>query len=235
MAADYAFKFARCTISGECFNGAEQWSTGFQMGFAESDVASIDPGAAGALAAAWEVFFENSIHHIPDEYKTLQTKVALINTNGTTDTGQISYHSLSPVVSGGSPDNPMPPQISLALTMTSQLQRGLASKGRMYLPGYAHTVEAATGRIPTARAQEVANGMKLFFDTINDDVLLPGVVVLASKGHKTAALDTNNQPVYVDGITTTVTGCRVGNVFDTQRRRRNDLTETYSTAVLDIA
>jgi hypothetical protein len=235
MAADYAYAFARCTITGDCFGGTERWSTGFQVGFEESAVASIDPGAAGALAAAWEVFFENSVHHIPDEYRTLETKVALINTNGTTNLDEISWHTLSPIVVGGSPDNPMPAQITVAATMTSQLQRGIGSKGRMFLPGYAHTVEAATGKIPTARTAELATGMKLFFDTINDNVLLPGIVIIASKGHKTAALDENGQPVYVDGINRTVTGVRVGNVYDTQRRRRNELTEQYSTAVLDIA
>lgn len=235
MAADYQYKFARVTITGDCYGGAEHWQTGFQLGNNAGDVESVDPLAAGAVAAAWEVFFENSIHHIPTTYRTTEVKVSLINTNGTTDMGQISYHTLSPVITGGSPDNPLPPQVALAVTMTSQLQRGLASKGRMYLPGYAHTVDGATGKIPPARAQEVANGMKLFFDTVNDSVLVPGTVVLASKGHKTTALDTNNQPVYVDGITTTVTGCRVGNVFDTQRRRRNELGEVYSTAVLEIA
>lgn len=235
MAADYAFAFARCTITGDCFGGTERWSTGFQMGFAESAVEAIEPTAAEGLAEAWEVFFENSVHHIPDEFRTLETKVALISATGVTDTGQISYHTLSPIVVGGSPDNPMPAQITVAATMTSQLQRGIGSKGRMYLPGYAHTVEAATGKIPTARTAELATGMKLFFDTLNDDVRLPGVVIIASKGHKTAALDGNGQPVYVDGISTTVTGVRVGNVFDTQRRRRNELTEQYSTAVLEIA
>lgn len=232
MAADYAFPFARVTISGDCFGGAEQWSTGFQMGFEASAVTDIDPGAAQAVAAAWEVFFENSIHHIPDEYRTTETKVALINANGTTNVDEISYHTLSPVVVGGSPDNPMPAQITVAATLTSQFQRGLASKGRMYLPGYAHTVQAADGKIPTARTAELVAGIKLFLDTVNANVLLPGLVIIASKGHKTGALDANNQPVYVDGRNAVVTGCRIGNVYDTQRRRRNDLTEQYSTAVL---
>lgn len=232
MAADYAYKFARIVISGDCFSGAEHWATGLQMGNQDADVTSIDPLAAEKVADAWKVFWINSTYHFSNSFRTLQTKVSLINTNGTTDTGQISYHTLSPVSVGGSPDNPMPAQITLAATMTSQLQRGLASKGRMYLPGFAHTVEAATGKIPSARTAEVATGFKTFLDTLAASVYLPERVVLASKGHKTATLDANGQPVYVDGVQQTVTGCRIGNVFDTQRRRRNELTEQYSTAVL---
>jgi hypothetical protein len=232
MAADYAYKFARVTISGDCYSGAEQWATGLQMGNQDADVTTIDPLAAQHVADAWKVYWQNNLYHFSNSFRTLQTKVALINTNGTTDTGQISYHTLSPVSVGGSSDNPMPAQITVAATMTSQLQRGIASKGRMYLPGFAHTIESATGKIPSARTAELVAGFKAFLDTLQADVYLPERVVLASKGHKTATLDANGQPVYVDGIQMTVTGCRIGNVFDTQRRRRNQLTEQYSTAVL---
>lgn len=232
MAADYEYKFARIVISGDCYGGAEQWATGFQMGNSGADVTTIDPLAAEKVADAWKVFWINSTYHFSSSFRTTNTKVSLINTNGTTDVSNISYHTLSPVSVGGSPDNPMPAQITLAATMSSNNPRGLASKGRMYLPGFAHTVEAATGKVPTARTAEIATGFKAFLDAVNASVYLPERVVIASKGHKTAALDTNGQPVYTDGITAIITGVRIGNVFDTQRRRRNQLTEQYSTATL---
>jgi hypothetical protein len=232
MAADYQYKFARITLSGDCYGGAEQWATGLQMGEIDADVTTIQPLAAEKVADAFKVFFQNSTYHFSNSFRFTQSKVALINTNGTTDTGQISYHTLSPVSVGGSPDNPMPAQITLAATMSSQLQRGLASKGRMYLPGFAHTVESGTGKVPSARTAEIATGFKAFLDALNASLFLPAKVVLASKGHKTNTLDENGQPVYTDGIQTVVTGVRIGNVLDTQRRRRNQLTEQYSTATL---
>jgi len=235
MAADYAHTFCRVTISGTCFNGAEHWSTGFQSGFEAADVPSVDVGAAEAVSNAWETFFENSAHHIPTIYRTTQVKVALIGLTGVTDEANIDYYFPSAAITGGSPDGPMPPQITLAATMTSNNQRGLASKGRMYLPGYARSVDGQTGRIPSGDVNTLNTGFKLFLDTVNDAALLPGFVIIASKGHKTQALDTNNQPVYVDGVNALVTGCRIGDVFDTQRRRRNELGETYNTKVLEVA
>jgi hypothetical protein len=232
MAADYSFPFARVTISGDCFGGTERWSTGFQMGYGESGVESIDDLSAERVAVHWRAFFTNSLYHIPGGYRTLETKVAVINTNGTTNQDEISYHTLSPVAVGGSPDNPMPPQITVAATLKTEIQRGIGTRGRMFLPGYAHSVEVATGKIPSARTQELANGIKTFIDACNADVLLPGKVIVASKGHKTQQLDANGQPVYVGGVNVNVTSVRVGNVYDTQRRRRNELVENYTTATL---
>jgi len=48
-------------------------------------------------------------------------------------------------------------------------------------------------------------------------------VILASAGRGTAGTGARNEPV---------TRIRVGNVYDTQRRRRNQLAETYVSANL---
>jgi hypothetical protein len=199
MAADYSYRFFRVTFSGTCFNGAEDWSTGLQIGEEGGDQATTPVGMAEQIATKWETFFENSAHHIASTYKSVLVKVALINTNGTTDEDNIDYYNFPGTVQGGSSDPPMPPQITLAATMTSDFQRGLAAKGRMYLPGIAHSVEATTGRLPSSM---------------------------------TETLDANGHPVYVDGRNAEVTGCRIGSVYDTQRRRRNHLGEAYNTKVL---
>jgi hypothetical protein len=232
MAADYSYRFFRVTFSGTCFNGAEDWSTGLQIGEEGGDQATTPVGMAEQIATKWETFFENSAHHIASTYKSVLVKVALINTNGTTDEDNIDYYNFPGTVQGGSSDPPMPPQITLAATMTSDFQRGLAAKGRMYLPGIAHSVEATTGRLPSSMTETLNTGFKTFLDAINADTDIPGNVIIASKGHKTDTLDANGHPVYVDGRNAEVTGCRIGSVYDTQRRRRNHLGEAYNTKVL---
>jgi hypothetical protein len=62
------------------------------------------------------------------------------------------------------------------------------------------------------------------FNALDASVDAPGHVVNASKGSKRA--------LYTDGRNVPVNGVRVGNVYDTQRRRRNGLSETYVSAVV---
>lgn len=232
MTADYEFKFVRVTISGTMFNATEEWSTGFQLGQVGTDVSSVTSGVAEQVAGHWETFFENANHAISSAYLSKEVKCALINLNGTTDQENIDYFNFPGTVAGGQGGVPFPPQITLAATLTSDFQRGLASKGRMYIPGVISGIDSQTGKLGGAFTNTLNTGMKTMLDGINADADIPYVVVLASKGHKTATLDVNGQPVYENGRQAEVTGCRIGSVYDTQRRRRNGLTETYDTKVL---
>jgi hypothetical protein len=232
MAADYAYKFGRVTISGTAFNGAEEWSTGFQLGAEDASPIGMIPGGAQVVANAWETFMELAGHTISGSYRATLVKVALINEDGTTDVDNIDYHNFSTVVTGAYGGNPLPAQVTLAATMTSEYQRGLAAKGRMYLPGVASGVDPSTGKISSTFTNTLNTGFKAFLDTVNAGQTGGAYVILASKGHKTDQLDANGQPVYEGGRAARVTGCRIGDVYDTQRRRRNDLVETYNTKVL---
>ena len=232
MAADYSHKFARVTFSGSVFNGAEEWSTGFQVGWEDADYEALVPGIAEEIATKWETFFENPNHAISNAWRCDQTKVALINTNGTTDPDNIDYFNFPGGIFGGQGGTPFPPQITLAATLTSDFQRGLASKGRMYLPGVISGIDGQTGKLGGAFTNTLNTGFKTFLDAVNADTDIPGDIIIASKGHKTAVLDANGQPVYENGRNAFVTGCRIGNVYDTQRRRRNNMQESYDTKVL---
>jgi len=232
MAADYAFPFARVTISGTVFNGAEEWSTGFQFGSETEGIVELQSGGAALIAARWKTFMENGAHQISNAWRVTEVKVALINTNGTTDVDNIDYYNYPTVVTGGQGGTPWVPQITLAATMTSEYQRGLASKGRMYLPGVNSGIDAATGKLGAAFTNTLNTGFKTFLDGVNQDEIGPGYIIIASKGHKTNALDENGHPVYENGRNARVTGCRIGDVYETQRRRRNGLAETYNTKVL---
>ena len=229
MAAAYAHKFARVTISGTCLNGAEEWSTGFQMGSPTVDIVDVVAPGAQNIGAAWQSFFGLAANAFSSSYKTTQIKVAAINTNGTTDTDKIDYYTFPTPISGGGSATLLPPQISLAATLTSDNQRGLASKGRMYLPGINTAVQTTDGHLISSYVATLTTNFKTFLDAVNAAQGTSGKIILASKGHKVA----NSNPVeYLAGRSAWVTGCRIGNVYDTQRRRRNGLVETYEARVL---
>ena len=232
MAAAYEFKFVRCTISGTTFGGIEEWSTGLQLGHLGTDVSSVSPGHAAIIGGYWATFMTNGAHQISNAWRVTQVKLALINTNGTTDEENIDYYTYPTVVTGAQGGTPWVPQITLAATITSDFQRGLAAKGRMYLPGVNSGIDATTGKLGSTFTNTLNTGFKTFLDAINSNSTLPYNVVLASKGHKTDTLDSNGHPVYENGRQALATGCRIGDVYDTQRRRRNGLVEVYNTKVL---
>lgn len=102
------------------------------------------------------------------------------------------------------------PQRALAVTWLTAALRGLASKGRVYLPGFAAPVD--TGLIigtGTAGSQEDA--ATAFISALAaDPVVVPSI--MSNRG---------------GGVGRPITGVKVGRAIDTQRRRRRSLSEEY--------
>lgn len=110
-----------------------------------------------------------------------------------------------------------PPQTCVVASVRSAVP-GPKFRGRMYLPLLSGTVSTANGTFPTADASSIASALKAYW------------VAVAALGSWGAAGWT---PVVVSqtpvGNQVAATAIKVGNVFDTQRRRRNKVVETYST------
>jgi hypothetical protein len=229
--AAYAHKIAKVTISGTCYGGTETWSTGFFMGSPTTDVVGVNAPGSQSIATAWQTFFTTAVNSFSGEFKTVQVKTALINADGTTDLDEIDYYTYPSPIAGGAGAATLPAQIALAATLTSDNQRGLAAKGRMYLPGIQAPVSGSTGKIASATVGNIATGFKTFLDAVNVGTGTSGKVILASKGRKQAG-EVGGDTIYIGGVSAWVTGCRVGDVYDTQQRRRRQLPETYTTRVL---
>jgi hypothetical protein len=227
----YAHAVNRVTISGTCFGGAEEWSTGFWMGSEGADAG--DPnGAAEQIAGYWRTFFELAANAVSSGYITTQVKVAQhIAETEATDLSKVDFYTVSPLMDGGGTSVALPAQISLAMTLTSEIQRGTGAKGRMYLPGINSPVTGGTGKLLSTFCDTLRTNLKTMFDGINADADIPDSVILASRGTKTTLLP-GGDIIYINPHNKLVTGLRVGDVYDTQRRRRNGLSEAYSTAVL---
>lgn len=228
--AVYAHNVNRVTITGDCFDGAEIWSTGFWMGQEGGDAG--DPaGSAQDIAGWWNAHFTTTAAITSNKYRTIQVKVSQHKaSDGKVDLSKVDFYDLNPVTTGNSAGSKMPPQITLAATLTSELQRGTGSKGRMYLPGI-NTVVGDDAKITVTAQNSLVTSLKTMFDNINSDPDIPDRVILVSRGTKVTDAGTGDIH-YINPLNRNVTGLRVGDVYDTQRRRRNDLTEVYVTAVL---
>jgi hypothetical protein len=214
----YAHIVNRVTLSGTMFGGAEQWSTGFFLGQESANAADGSTAACDAILNAWRTFFTSTTSYVSSQYVTTQCKIAKINTDGHTDLAKVFYGYPATALVGQQGTNTHPPQCTLALTLQSDRPRGLASKGRMYLPGISAAMQG-DGKISAANRDSICLNMKTFFDTIAANADVPDTLILAAKGTGPFP-EFTAQNDFVQTI-------KLGNVIDTQRRRRNGLVESY--------
>lgn len=221
----YPHKVAKVTLSGTMFGGQEIWSTGFFMGFEGQDAPAITETGVSDISNAWQDFFTDPDSQISNRYQYTMCKVQMMATDGKAIPDTALYYSPVSTISGAQNLPAMPPQIALVATLANSLPRGLATKGRMFLPGVLCSVDT-TGHINNLEIQGITDNLQTFFSTIMNDADTPGRAVLASLGN---ALQLR------PGQIRNVTQVRVGNVYDTQRRRRNALNEEYTTRPVPIA
>lgn len=127
--------------------------------------------------------------------------------------------------SGSGPQG-MPPENTIVATTQAYAPgafvpfRGRRQRGRMYLPTLTTNLLASTGRVTSAGALSLMNGVIGLLNGIqsedgSDVVVQPRVLSL------------------VDDEARVITYVRVGDVVDTQRRRRNKLDEVYKVGPTD--
>lgn len=119
-----------------------------------------------------------------------------------------------------------PPQVALVATLKTAAARGYGSRGRIFLAGINQaqsTISNSDGRISEPMALNLQTNVQTFLNNINN---WPGIdgwfaglqVAVVSKGGLLGA-----------GVGRTVTGVTMGRTLDTQRRRREDVQESYLT------
>ena len=227
----YAHAIKRVTLIGTSFNAAEIWSTSFYVGSVGADCSNPTQTFADAVRTAWTTFFQSTDVSFSNLWKTTSIKVAQINTDGTTSLSNVIYAPYGTAIAGNNTGNKYPPQVALAATLEVSGARGLASKGRMYLPGIAQPLED-NGTLSAANSLKVVNGFKTFLDAVNTAAPTGEDAILASQGNRVKNSEGVYEPVPGTAVNAVVNRVKVGSVFDTQRRRRNDLVEVYQTATL---
>ena len=223
--AGYNYNVIRATIFGDAFSGAEEWSTGFWLGHAEAVSGLPTQEAADAIRALWQTFFTSAGANISNVYTTVGVKLSYFPSGSDkVDPAMTVFSYYGTPITGSRTGTPqLPPQIAVVATLQSALPRGLAGKGRMYLPG-SHMGLDASGQMDSTAKAGLLSAFSTFVQGVNNSTAMTAEVINASKGRIGVPF---NPPVnqYVRSV-------RIGSVYDTQRRRRNGLTENYgSTAI----
>ena len=111
------------------------------------------------------------------------------------------------------------PQQTLCISLLTGAKRGLASRGRFYPPATIASL-GADGTVNPNAVQATAAAARTLITNLNNwpgtDTPMGGSVVVLGG----------------NGVTRPVTAVSVGNVMDTQRRRRSKLRESYTTLAL---
>jgi hypothetical protein len=106
----------------------------------------------------------------------------------------------------------LPGDVAIVVSLRTALANR-SGRGRFYLPQPAATTLAADGKLATASQDQLANAAEFAYSNSNNTVI---PVVYSRTKRQTQAINTFN----------------VGNLFDTQRRRENALTEIRSSRVM---
>lgn len=213
-------------FGGSLFS-ADQWSCSLRI--ALGGEGSIVPVGTGILndwareniddlaadVAAWMAD--------PESKNSTAARLEYVKCNAIAENGRYASQEETILVEFSGTDRPVgtrtqgPGQNTLCVSLLTSLSRGRASRGRFFPPTGAMNIDANTGKVSASDAAGVAVGAQTLLDAIANepgiDLQSPRVVVASDLGSP--------------GPVRSVTRVAVGDVLDTQRRRRESLDEVY--------
>lgn len=216
--------------------GGERWTCGLRS-YQLANFLSVASGDALALNVAnrWRVFANTCTSLFGGASAPVATvdgvTVREINTSGVTE---VQHEAVPTTALGaGSLVQTMPNQCALAITLLTT-RAGRTGKGRIYLPCIAMPATEYTGGVllPSA-TNTVKAGFKILLDGINTDLATAaGTTLKLAVQSPTSAKKVFDDNSLADYNGAVITGFKVGNVIDTQRRRRTSVPEIYLTGVV---
>lgn len=205
----YPEPHVKVSFIGDLVGTPETWSFGLRFR------ASATPGVTSAenlftLTAA--MLTDNTVL-MQQGHRLTSVKIALIEPDGRYPEGVEAVEYIAPTPVNGTAQGGHPPQCSVAVTTLTAVRRGRASKGRFYLPTTARDVNVS-GTLNTSDALNMATTVAAWVDAITDEMAAPAAVF-------------SNIGV---GVVRNIVAVGVGEVVDTQRRRRRQLVENRQEA-----
>lgn len=199
---------SRLTFSGLLGTVAapfEEWS--FRLNFSPITIGDVTEAETAAAASAWSSTIASQSGGAT---RLREVKFARIGPDGLYTDDPV----ISEVDAGGTATGSLlyPPQVALAVSLDTD-RRGPTGRGRIYVPNPTINV-GATGRITAANATAAVTAAANFLNALNGIQNLGSVCIASSKGYNSL-----------------VTSVRVGDVLDTIRSRRNQISEVYSASV----
>ena len=226
------------SVIGSCYGATEHWQFGFRVDPAPVGNQAMADDLAPLIQAWWHG--DSPYTAGVDKLASLNThtldevKVAQVDVDGNykTDVPSASHLFTTPVVGSQNPNAGQLPQGTVVATLTTALPRGLASKGRIFLPPSGEYIPGTDGRIASGSADHLRDSVLRLIRSINASSLVGNVTVF-SRGRGVPTYNATKHRVEYTypnpGAKNIVTGVRVGRVVDTQRRRRRSLSESPST------
>lgn len=190
----------------------EIWQCGVRLGGGGiNDCAAYLAAIQGGLSA-W--FHANTL--IPSVCTLDWVKANNIGADGKYVSPNTFVHDYAPTITGGGVAG-INDILTLVLTWTTDYQRGPAHEGRIFLPLYG--VGQVSGAAMTASQADIntalAQGKSLLTVLANGVTGGAGYPAVLSK---------------INGADRSITGIKVGDVLDVQRRRKDALKETYTSS-----
>ena len=206
------------TVFGTSFQGVEEWSFSMrinQLGETQSLPTQAQANSVLTVVQSW---WNAAVNGNPSSHSLIGVKLAPQDLQGHYPPDTTAYEALTAADPGPTVSPIMAPQLALVISLRTEKPRGQTSRGRFYIPCPADTFNAA-GQMATMPAN-VANGIKTMINGVN-----------AVSGLGTVSVFSNPADPEVGGILP-VLRVEVGNVVDTQRRRRESIPETYTSVTL---
>jgi hypothetical protein len=223
----YPTSFHRIVIGGTHY--AETWNTSlnYAPGFANQPVDTALLTAIAGHVQTWFAGTPSSGVGFPSPVKLTYCKVNRINSAGHYQDPESHTHTYPSPVAGGGTLVYAPPQNAMVVTLRTAFERGLASKGRMYLPlPQNYAALASDGRATAAQAITIANSVTSLINNVN--AAFSSWAGGGDAGH--VAIMSNVR----EGAFHFVTQVEAGRVVDTMRSRRTSMPEDYQPAAAAI-
>lgn len=201
-------------VFGGSLYQTEQWSMSLRMEPSSDGVVPYQESLdnAAAIVSTWWTSGAYSTSKATLEF----LKLNRIGTDGKYMNPSMTYlHEYPTPLAGPVAGAGFPAQVSLVATLTTGAVRGLAAKGRIFLPAVAAPV-GADGRIQATEATSYAQSVANLLTNLNGAPGLGRVMVISNVR---------------EGAARPVTGVQVGRVYDTMRSRRTSLVEEPPAAV----
>jgi hypothetical protein len=199
-----------CRLNG-ALPGGERWSTGFHV-----DGAGTAQDTLNALVAACAILWNGnggSIGGLANAYnaQTLQTSGVVYGLDPVT--GKATSSAETAITHGGlSSSAPLPHEVAVVASLRT-VTPGPSGRGRMYLPNPSVAAVGPTGELLDGIPQGFADSVAGMLSSMAAANLTP---IIFSLGR----------------VQRIIRHVEVGSVFDAQRRRRNQLVEVRSSALL---
>jgi len=192
--------------------GNEQWSCGLRMVSVSPSTAAYTSGMHDIVRDAVTAYHSSDQVYLSPRALLSFVKLNAIGIDGQYEEETTNERVIADVPGGGVVSQTPANQICHVVSLTTGYSRGAAHRGRFYLPLPTNAIDTA-GVISASSAGQVGTATDTFLASLNG----------ASSDWKVAVMSRKS------GAATNrlVTGCEIGRVYDTQRRRRRSLVEGY--------